>query len=52
MVTKELTNYGFKNQIISTGNTKKQLLQNLRKIQELEAIGVEFNFTVSRFQNN
>ncbi len=52
MIAKQLTKYGFKNQIISTGNTVGQLERNSNNIAELKAMGVEFNYSMSRFQNN
>ena len=51
-IAKHLTKYGIKNQIISTGNTEGQLTRNSKNILDLEAIGVEFNSSISRFQNN
>jgi glycosyltransferase involved in cell wall biosynthesis len=52
MTAKQLTRYGFSNQVISTGNTVDQLERNSSNIAELKAIGVEFNYSLSRFQNN
>lgn len=52
MTALQLSKYGIRNQIISTGNTKGQIEQNLSKIAELKAVGVEFNFSLSRWQNN
>ncbi len=52
ITAKQLTKHGIKNQIISTGNTKKQIVKNSDNINELKAIGVEFNYSLSRFQNN
>ena len=47
-----LTKCGIKNQIVSTGNTEGQILRNSDKISELKAAGIEFNYSVSRWQNN
>jgi len=52
MIAKILTEYGIKNQIVSTGNTSVQLTRNSPQILDLRSIGVEFNYTTSRFQNN
>ena len=52
MTVKHLTKYGIKNQIISTGNTERQLARNSSDITDLQVIGVEFVYSVSRFQNN
>ena len=52
MSAKQLTRCGFSNQVISTGNTVDQLERNSSNIAELKAIGVEFNYSLSRFQNN
>lgn len=49
---KQLTKYGIKNQIVSTGNTESQLTRNSKNILELKAIGVEFSYSIFRFQNN
>jgi len=51
-IAKFLTKYGIKNQIVSTGNTEVQLTRNSQNIFNLRSIGVEFNYTTSRFQNN
>lgn len=51
-IAKHLTKYGIKNQIVSTGNTEGQLTRNSKNILDLEAIGVEFNYSIFRFQNN
>lgn len=48
----QLTKYGIRNQIVSTGNTKSQIARNLKDLTDLKAIGVEFNYSVSKFQNN
>jgi glycosyltransferase involved in cell wall biosynthesis len=50
--TKQLTRYGIENQIVSTGNTEGQILRNSSKISELRAAGVEFNYSISMWQNN
>jgi len=52
MIAKFLTKYGIKNQIVSTGNTEVQLTRNSPQILDLRSIGVEFNYTTSRFQSN
>ncbi len=52
MTVKQLTKYGIKNQIISTGNTERQLARNSSDIRDLQAIGIEFVYSVSRFQND
>lgn len=52
MTASQLSKYGIRNQIVSTGNTKRQLERNLSKIAELKAVGVEFNYSLSRWQNN
>jgi glycosyltransferase involved in cell wall biosynthesis len=49
---KQLTKYGIKNQIVSTGNTENQLTINSKNISDLKAIGVEFSYSIFRFQNN
>ena len=52
ITAKQLTKYGIKNQIVSTGNTESQLTRNSKNILELKAIGVEFSYSIFRFQNN
>ena len=52
MTAKQLTQYGIKNQIISTGNTERQLARNYSSIENLKAIGVEFIYSLSKFQND
>ena len=48
----QLSKYEIRNQIVSIGNTKGQIERNMSRIAELKAAGVEFNYSLSRFQNN
>ena len=48
----QLSKYEIRNQIVSMGNTKGQIERNMSRIAELKAAGVEFNYSLSRFQNN
>jgi glycosyltransferase involved in cell wall biosynthesis len=48
----QLTRSGISNQIISAGNTKKQIKANSQRISELNSIGVEYRYTVARFKND
>ena len=52
MTATQLSKYGIRNQIVSTGNTKGQIERNLSKIAELEKAGVEFNYSLSKLQNS
>jgi glycosyltransferase involved in cell wall biosynthesis len=47
-----LSKYEIRNQIVSTGNTKDQIERNMSRIAELKVAGVEFNYSLSRWQNN
>lgn len=51
-ITEQLTQYGIKNQIISTGNTLSQIEANSKIIARLELEGIGFLHSVSRFENN
>ncbi len=51
-IVKQLTEYGIRGQIISTGNTKSQLVRNSGNTTDLQAIGVKFVYSLSKFQNN
>lgn len=50
--SKNLTKYGIKNQIFSSGNTELQLFQNSSNFAELRAIGTDFYYSVSKYRNN
>lgn len=50
-ISKNLTENGIKNLIISTGNTSKQLAENSNYIEDLKLNGIGFEFTKSRFRN-
>lgn len=51
-IVKHLAEYGIRGQIISTGNTKSQLERSSGNITDLQVIGVEFVYSLSKFQNN
>lgn len=48
----QLTRNGIDNQIFSAGVTKKQLIANSRRIRELKSIGVDYRYTLTRFEND
>jgi glycosyltransferase involved in cell wall biosynthesis len=50
-ITTQLSKYGIKSQIISTGNTFSQLVKNSHIIADLTVNGVEFVHSVSSFEN-
>lgn len=49
---KETSKYGICNQIIAFGVTKNQLAGCRKLLTNLESIGVEFRFTITRFKND
>lgn len=51
MISKQLSEKGIKNQIISTGNTLRQLADHSSYITDLKINGIRFVFSTSRFRN-
>lgn len=51
-LVKQLTKYGIKNQIVSTGNTVDQIRRNLKIQSDFDSIGVEYIHTISKFEND
>lgn len=52
LLANQLRNHGIQNQIISLGNTKKQLTRNSVEIENLTKNNVECILSVTKFQNN
>lgn len=50
-IVKQLTKYGIDNQLISVGNTKKQIQKNSHLTSDLNSIGVQLRYTVAKFRN-
>jgi glycosyltransferase involved in cell wall biosynthesis len=48
----QLTKYGIDNQIISVGTTKKQSEANSQRLSKMISIGVEYRYTVAKFEND
>jgi glycosyltransferase involved in cell wall biosynthesis len=51
-IVKELPKFGIQNQIISFGNTNRQLEKNKQVVANLNSIGVAFLLTIAKFKNN
>lgn len=48
----QLTKNGISNQIISFGNTRKQINANSLYMSEINSLGVDYIYTVARFKND
>ena len=48
----QLTKYGIDNQLISAGTTKKQSEANSQRLSNMISIGVEYRYTVAKFEND
>lgn len=51
-ISQELTKYGIANQIFTFGNTQLQMEQNCQLFSNLNAYGIEYRFTKTRFKND
>lgn len=51
-ISRQLMNYGIRNQIFTFGNTPRQMIRISKIITQLQSIGVECNYTVGYFKND